>query len=91
MMASSQAAAQKIVADRGSDEQAEQGLKNRLAVVAALIALGLVIRGGLSLMSVPAMAVADVAALIMLGQLFSFVRTDRLPAAWLVPCAFGEA
>ena len=91
MMASSQAAAQKIVADRGSDEQAEQGLKNRLAVVAALIALGLVIRGGLSLMSVPAMAVADVAALILLGQLFSVVRTDRLPAAWLEPCAFGVA
>ncbi|MDA1236479.1 MAG: EAL domain-containing protein [Acidobacteria bacterium] len=92
MLASSQAAAPIAVPERYSDEHAEQDqFKKRLAVVAVVVVVGLVIRGGLSLISVPVMAVADLAALALLWRLCSLVRTDRLPAAWLEPCAFVVA
>ena len=92
MTAPSQAAAQTAIAERGVDELAErERFRSRLAVVAVLISVGLVVRGGLSLLTVPAMAVADVAALVLLWRLYSLVRADRLPAAWLEPCAFGAA
>ena len=92
MTASSQATAQTAIADRGACERADhERIKSRLAFVAAIVAVGLLVRTVLSLISVPAMAVADVAALVLLWRLVSLVRADRLPDAWLEPCAFGVA
>ena len=90
MTASSQAAAQSAVANCGVDEQKDRASFNtRLAVVGAAVAFVLIVRVGLSLISVPSMAVADVAALVLMSRLVSLVRGGRLTQTCLEPCAFG--
>lgn len=62
--------------------------KGMLFAWAMALSLGLVIRIGLSLSSVPVIAATDVAAVGLVWRLSVLVKRDRLDIRWIEPAAF---